>query len=531
MDDGMDILGYAKALKRRWWLVAICIVFGSAAAVAVALFLPPVYQSSAKILVESQQIPDELARSTVTSSASERLELIKQRLMTRDNLLEVIERLRLFQQRDDLTPTQKVDMVRASAQIQNLGPGGRRGQRTVNAFEIRYKDTNPEVAARVANEFVTIVLQQNLETRSQRATETHSFFREEVSRLAGALLALEAEIASYKNRNEASLPENLTFRHTELSGLEERILNREQELIELRQQRSELREAQKDGRSDQIAERQLTQEERDLAELRRALLQKEAVFAPTHPEIRGLKARIAALETAVIGEPSDGEVTTDVAPSRASLIDQQIALIDNRVTLFVTQIDEWRARQSELAESISATPKVEMSLNAFDRRYKDLQTQYALAVRKQAEAATGEKLEVNRQSERFEIIEQARVSEEPIAPPRKKIALAGVGGSVALGVGLVILIEMLFGSIHTTADLERKLQIRTLGAIPYIRTREDKMRTVFRWVTMLAVAGAAAAAALWLVDQHYLPLTVIIERAAEKLDPETLWTMIKTRLL
>lgn len=536
MNDGFDIFGYLKALQRRWWLVLICAILGSGAAVGVAVLLPPVYQSSAKILVESQQIPDELARSTVTSSAVERLELIKQRLMTRDNLLDVIERLNLFANQEDLTPTEKVDLIRRSAQIRNLALGGRRGQRTVSAFVISYSAEDPQMAARVANEFVTIVLEQNLATRSERATETHEFFKEEVTRLAAALLALETEMANYKNQNESSLPESLSFRHNELNSVEERIITNEQLLIELAQRRSELVSAKENGRPEQVAEREMTQEERDLAELRRQLLLNEAVYTETHPQMRNLRARIRALESVVIGAADEDESATDAtatptATRAVSRIDQEIALLDSRVTLVEGQLEIWRARKAALEGSITNTPRVEMALSAFERRYRDLQNQYSLAVRKQAEAATGEKLEVNRQSERFEIIEQARVSETPIAPARKKIAAAGIGGSLMLGIGLVVLLEMLFGAVHTSGDLERRLNMRPLGSIPYIPTREDRVRAWLRWSIALGVLVFGIAAALWIVDQYYLPLQLIVSNIGDKFDPASIWEIVKSRLL
>ena len=51
--------------RRKWfivvpWLVILCI------ASVVAYILPPVYQSKATILIESQQVPEDLVRTTVT---------------------------------------------------------------------------------------------------------------------------------------------------------------------------------------------------------------------------------------------------------------------------------------------------------------------------------------------------------------------------------------------------------------------------------------------------------------------------------
>ena len=66
------------------------------AALGVALLWPATYLSEGKILVQSQQIPTELVRPTVTSAAQERIQVIEQRTMTRDNLVAIADKFQLF---------------------------------------------------------------------------------------------------------------------------------------------------------------------------------------------------------------------------------------------------------------------------------------------------------------------------------------------------------------------------------------------------------------------------------------------------
>ena len=59
----------------------------AAGTVALALLLPPTYRSSATILIEQQEIPQDLVRSVITSFADQRVQVISQRVMTTQNLL------------------------------------------------------------------------------------------------------------------------------------------------------------------------------------------------------------------------------------------------------------------------------------------------------------------------------------------------------------------------------------------------------------------------------------------------------------
>ena len=85
---------YISILKHHWLKMAMVFIAVLVVAIGLALFLPPVYQSSGTILVESQRIPPDLVRATVTSYADERIEVIKQHVMTHDNLFRIIKKYR-----------------------------------------------------------------------------------------------------------------------------------------------------------------------------------------------------------------------------------------------------------------------------------------------------------------------------------------------------------------------------------------------------------------------------------------------------
>ena len=87
---------YWQLIKRRWVYFIIPFVVIASGGVGVALLWPATYLSEGKILVQSQQIPTELVRPTVTSAAQERIQVIEQRTMTRENLLAMIDKFQLF---------------------------------------------------------------------------------------------------------------------------------------------------------------------------------------------------------------------------------------------------------------------------------------------------------------------------------------------------------------------------------------------------------------------------------------------------
>ena len=92
-----DIQDYVVAIRKR--KTAIFSIFSVVLflTIAVAFLLPAIYKSGSTILIEQQEIPPELVMSTVTSYAAERIQTIQARVMTRTNLLRIVDEFKLYQ--------------------------------------------------------------------------------------------------------------------------------------------------------------------------------------------------------------------------------------------------------------------------------------------------------------------------------------------------------------------------------------------------------------------------------------------------
>lgn len=529
MDQSLSVTDLLDAFKRRAWILLLTVPLVSLIGLAVAYLLPPIYTSTATVLVESQQIPDDLARSTVTADAGERLELIKQRLMSRQSVLDLIDRLDLFKDRQELSQTDKVELVRDATAIEpiRLGPNNRRGPVNVAAFTIAYQDEAGWRAARVANEFVTMVLEQNVKARSQRASETNNFFKKEVEQLLERLIQLETQITQFKGENEKALPDSIGFRRNELAELQTEIFENQRQQIGLRENRRSLVQSLTTG---QLPSDALSPAERDLEQLKRGLDQRLAIYSENHPEIKLLKSRIAALEKSITpgSEVADSSAENTQA-RRRSEADRRIATIDAQLDFLKKQMDSYDERRVDLEESVARTPQVEIGLNALMRKHDSLQAQYQEAVKKQAEAEIGEKLEVNRQAERFEVIEHAQVPPRPDKPNRVLIALGGFGGSIGFGFGLIFLFGIIDRSIYTAGDLKRQLDIRPIAVIPYVATESEMRRKrLIRW-SLVLVFLVVLPSTLFAVDQFYMPLDLLLEKVMGQLGLENAVRILKMR--
>ena len=103
-----DIQDYIIAVRKR--KTAIFSIFSVVLfiTVSVAFLLPAVYKSSSTILIEQQEIPPELVMSTVTSYAAERIQTIQARVMSRTNLLKIIDKFKLYEDERKFETTEEI---------------------------------------------------------------------------------------------------------------------------------------------------------------------------------------------------------------------------------------------------------------------------------------------------------------------------------------------------------------------------------------------------------------------------------------
>ena len=502
---------YLRILRRRYPFLIIPAIVIFAGFFWYSRILPPVYQSSATILVQSQLIPTDLARPTVSANASERIQLIEQRLMTRDNLLGIARTYGLFT-KGGLSPSVIVDRIRSASSIHQIDVSNRAGPNSQTiGFTVSFKYQDPAIAAKVANDYVTSILQQNIQSRTTSAAETTKFFDAQVASLEHDLASKEAEIIAFKAKNQDSLPETLSSRQTLFTQVQGRIDDITGRIAVLDTQKQMWQQ-----HGDAAVDPSSNSTEAQLNQLRMQLVQLRAIDSDSHPDVRAVQAKIKALEEAAAGKAATGKAAADKsAPSDATSL--RIADIDQQIEALKAQQADLEKQAKDLDASIQKTPQVEIALNVLMRDYNGLQQQYAAAKAKATAADTGQQLEQDRQAERFEVIEQATVPSDPISPNRKRIASTGAFGGIAAGIGLVMLLEYLDKSIRDTSDLTRRLRIRPIAAIPYLTLRSEVQR---RWRRLAALlAGGTAVVALWLVSiqMFFMPLDLFWSKVLHRL--------------
>lgn len=518
---GFDYKFYLSLFLRRLHYFLFITVLVSAAGVMIAYTLPPVYRAQALLLVESPQIPGDLATSTVRVGAPEQLRIINQRLMTRASLLGIAEQFKLYQERREFSPDQIVRDMRNRTSI------GLPSNRDVATFvAVSFDAPTGALSAQVTNEFVTLILEENIKLRTATAGQTLDFFEQEVARLTSELEERGAKITAFKLANEGNLPDSLDYRRTRQAALQERVLQMVRDIARLRDRRDRLVDLyERTGQVDIVTTNQ-TPEQQLLQKLEVELATGLAVYAPQNPRVKALRVRIEALREIVNAQLGAGD------PDKQGLtaFELQLADVDGQIDYIGAQRTEIERELEVLEASMKVTPANAIALGVLERDYENTQMQYAQAADRLAQAVTGDRIEALSKGQRIAILEQAIVPREPASPNRPLIAGGAIFAGIMLGLGLVILLEMMNRSIRRPAELTEKLGIAPFATIPYIRTQREIWRRRLIIGTALLIGILGIPALLYGLHLYYLPMDLLIERALNSTGLSSLLDQIRQGL-
>jgi len=516
----MDNLSYYFSIFRRrfpYFLIVATIL--SAISVTVAYTLPPAYVSKMVILVESPQIPEELASSTVRTPAFEQLQIVQQRLLTRSHLLDIARRLDVLPNLDERNPDEIVAAMRART---NIGTSNRR-LKEAPLMTVSFEASRARTAAGVLNEYLTLIQQQDSEYRKGRSGETLEFFIQEVTQLSDELDAQSTRILEFKQANVEALPESLEFRLNQQSEFQDRLSQVGRDITDLKNQRDRLMQLfEVTGQVDTPTETPLSHEEQQLQDLRRQLDEALVIYSSENPRVKLLEGRIAQLESRVVALEVPGSEEEDTLDSEApaplpAMLTIQLSDIDNRVVVLENQKIALQAQIDTLNDNIAKTSGVSITLEELNRKYDSIELQYNQAEGRLSQAQTGDRIETRSRGQRMTVIEQPAIPSEPTKPNRILIAGGGTAFGILAGFGLIFLMEMLNTTARRPEDIIKRLGVTPLTIIPYTRTRAQRFRQRSGKLLLILVILVGIPAAVYAVHLYYLPLDLIADRVMNKM--------------
>ncbi|MEK7702805.1 MAG: Wzz/FepE/Etk N-terminal domain-containing protein [Nitrospirota bacterium] len=442
-----EILGeYLSVIwRRKWWFLSVFLC-GLCIAALFVVFLPKSYKSTTLIIVETQKIPEEFVRSSITSSVEERLSTIRQQVLSRSFLQQVVEKFGLYKNSGS-NMEDKVDGMRAMIDITTMGTHQR-----VDAFSISFIDSNPMIAMNVTNELSSLLIRENLKVREELVEGTTAFIDSELESLRRTLEQQEGEISTFKQSHTGELPTQIDASLRTLDRLQ---LSHQEIKLSIRNVGP--------AETDPLLQEWLDQKQK-LAALQRK-------YSDNHPDMVSLKKEVKALEERVLVQDAkgdgkavgklDAEGLNAIGSSPGSMtLKSQSELLDLR-----RRQKEVESQILDFERRIENAPKREQQLATLLRDYENTQKNYQLLLDKKLSARISENLEKRQKGEQFRVVDSANLPQKPYRPDPRKTLIMGIFLSFVLGVGCVFAREMMDISIRKPDELEKLSGIPVLASI------------------------------------------------------------------
>lgn len=565
----MSLKDYIAVFHRRRKLILLTSLGFLSVTLTLAFLWPPTYKSTATILIEEQEIPSDLVRSTITSYADQRIETIKQQVMSRTTLWKVVEQLDLYRDQRKNSPAE--DIVKrfvkdVEVEVISADVVDRRTQHATKAtiaFTVAYQNRSPELAQKVANELTSLFLGENLKSRERQAQEATSFLQQEAESLAQHISEIDEKIARFKHKANGALPELMALNQQLMNQAEHELMDIDQQVRNLEERKTYL-----EGELATIkpntpilsvtGERILDSVER-LRALRAEYVGAAANHSSDHPDIIKMKQEIEALEKETGQLPDFDETSKRLIDARATLaadldrlgndhpdilqtrrriaaLEQEVARLkavpDSKLiprpenpayinlqaqlnsatssleTLRKTRLDVKR-RLQVYATRLERSPGIEPEYLVLMRDRDTSGQKYQDIRSRLLEAKVSEGLEVRRKGERFSLIDPPSLPENPFKPNRLAIIVLGFILAVGGGVGSGAVAESLDHSIRTPDQLTALTQQVPLAVVPFMPNEKDLSRAKMRWRLGTTAGVGALAMILVLLHVFVVPLDVL----------------------
>ncbi len=439
--------------ERRYFVLGCMIAMLIAAAIA-AFMLPTKYRSTATLLVQSQDLPTTIVDSPTTGGVEQRIARIREQVLSRGDLVQLIEQNDLYPADRRSKPLSKIiENMRHSTSVGALSSDIGQQASTPNttiAIAMSFDYPDPAKAQAVLQSFVSKFLSMDSEDIENQASLTVRFLEDQANKLQSQISDIEGQLTALKARNGAALAS---------SGVPP--------LIDTGSFSAQITGLQNENRQLIAQSRRPVERSDGLAAAEAALAAAQAQYNDTHPDVIAARERVNELR-----KLSQQNVDT------SSTIQEQISANNSAIHQLMGQRDATLSRANSAMAGQARAPAIMEQAMQLESRASALRTQYQQISENLLKAQNSSRMASEQRAERLSLVEPANLPDHPFSPNRPLLIAAGAGAGLLLGLFIALVLELLWKPVRSPRQLEQ-LGLPVLGMVPLIKTKSGPKRFPF----------------------------------------------------
>lgn len=452
--------------ERRILIITISLL-ALVASVVVAYSLPTVYRSKATLLVQSQDLPTNIVEAPTAGSVQQRIAKIRERVLSRGDLIALIEQDDLYGKERRSKPLSYVlDKMRKATTVSGLaGDIGSPSSGSDNTIAITMSFDYPEPAKAqsVLQSYVTNFLKIDSDEAESQANLSVRFLQDQASKLQLQIAQVEQNLTGIKARNGSALASSGAMPMIDTGSYSAQISELQN------QNRQLLATGRKSVRDPQVGAAE------------EALAVARARYSDSHPDVIAAQERLRLLRQIAASQPADN--------SDASVAEQIRA---NNAA--IAQLQQGRDTMMAKAQAASAgsarAPAILEQAMQLENRASALRGQYNDVANNLLKAQNAARMVNEQRAERLSLVDAPDMPDRPFSPNRLLIIAAGLAGGIVAGLGLALLLELIRRPLRSPSQLEAA-GLPVLGVVPLLTPHAQRPS---RWSRLLPRRRRVAAA-------------------------------------
>jgi polysaccharide biosynthesis transport protein len=511
-------LGEAAGILRRHWRLSLALSLLAAAGGGVTWKMPTRYRAESVIMLDTRDVqvpelnPAIPARPFDPTRVRGEIEVLRSRKLAE----EVVKRLQLAAQLDFGGP-----------RFATTGDGAMRRQRAIDALLKRLSVENdgrslvlkidvdaasPKQAAAIANAYAQAYLEHQVAAKEEATQRAADWLKTQISNLREQLAGAEERISQYKEAHDITSARGTSVTAQELADINAQLIaahsDRVQKEAAYHYAKQVLSSPDGSAAAGQVLASPLIQRLREQqADLLRQLAELSTRYRPEHPTMIRLKAEYDDVRRKIADEAS-----------------RVVRAMADEVTAARTREDALKANLAELARSTAQQESAQIELQELEREADASRTLYQSMLTRFKQISAQRDIQLP-DAQILSTADPAATTAWPDRP--KQLAMLALL-SVALGVAVPFILELLDPSFRRPEEIEEATHLPALGLLPSVALPRAGGKLAERAEAILAEALREIRSGLR-HSQRGLPTGVVLVTSAVEGEGKSFFSVVLGR--
>jgi succinoglycan biosynthesis transport protein ExoP len=325
-------------------------------------------------------------------------------------------------------------------------------------INVGFTSASPAKASRIADSFAQLYLTEQMETKFDATQQANQWLNQQLAQLKGQVQAADDAVQQYKIANNLMSASGQTLTEQEISNYNQQVTSAragESEAV------ARLQEAQKqlaggsngEDVGEALGSAVIQQLRAQRAQISSNLAQLQEKYGPRHPEVLKAQRQMADIDSQIQAETH--RIISNLQ-AQAQIAHQKTATI---------------ASSAGAAKgSLATNNRASVRLHDLERDSEAVNALYTSFLNRFKQTSADQGIE---QSD-ARIVSLSNIPSAQTSPDVKRNLMLGLLLAIGAGVGAILLAERLDQGLTTGEDVERRLDMPSLGSVPHLSSVTDE---------------------------------------------------------